>query len=126
MNEKVAELDGAYSDAASLVATWRSLLDHPGWKMYEKFLLEQRQNRIATVALIPLESSAKIFAQEFMKGEAAGLGLAQITPYAQLEQAEADVKVLSVKLDREKEHVEEDAKARGASRVDDRDFSRDR
>jgi hypothetical protein len=121
---KSDDIAAKLSQAASDLALWRGLLEHPGWKAYEKIIDEQMKLRQSTVCLTPLASFGKSLEQEFMKGEAAGLGLAIVVPKTQAEMAKMEVEILNVELDQEKEH-ETDRRPDGGSRVDDDDFSRE-
>lgn len=127
MSEKNAKLEALEADfhgAASDVATWRSFLEHPGWVLYSKILDEQMKLRQGTINFAPLESFGKIFAQEFMKGEASFAALALALPHTQLEQAQLTAKNLETAIELEKTN-ETEAPAGKRSRVDDEQFSRD-
>lgn len=119
MSERSEKLEGEISSGASDLHMWKSLVEHPGWKMFAEMLKEQKQVREGEVLLKPLTSSAGIYGQEFMKGEVSGLALALISPYAQIEVLEGQLKLAREKL--EVERVQEAVRAeRGSgSRVDD-------
>ena len=116
------EISGRLSETASDVASWRGLLDHPGWKRYKDIIEQQVRLRHATICLTPLESFGKSLEQEFMKGEAAGLGLALALPETQHEMARLDLERLTVALEKETDN-EKARKSDGGSRVDNNDFS---
>ena len=119
---KIENISGKLSASANEVAVWRGLIESPAWKTYKDVIEQQVRLRHATICLTPLESFGKSLEQEFMKGEAAGLGLALALPETQYEMAKLDVAKLTVEL--EKENDSEKARnADGGSRVDNADFS---
>jgi len=118
------EISGRLSEAASTVATWRGLMDTPAWKNYRAIIEEQVRLRHATICLTPLSSFGKSLEQEFMKGEAAGLGLALALPETQYEMASLDLERLTVELEKEMDN-ETSGKSAERSRVFDDDFSRE-
>lgn len=117
------DLEARRSAAASEAAQLRSLIEHPGWKWAEAQALEQARYRQATVCLSPLKSYDEGPAQEFMKGEAAGLGLFPAIVRARLEQLELEVKRLNDLIELEEANERGNERDFGASRVDDPDFS---
>lgn len=102
-------------------ALWRALTDSQGWRQLQQVMEAQRSSRIAMVGEAPLTSFAGALPQEFMKGEAAGIGLVLKLPYVQMEVLAADIQVLTYKLEQEKENVAQetaDADGRSRSRVE--------
>lgn len=113
------ELEARLSQQASLLATWKSLLEHPGWPMLEEILEEQRMARLF-ILQEPLESFAQASKQEFMKGEAAGIGLSSKIPQTQIELLELETKRLrtAVELEESDESAKVEADVSRRSRVD--------
>lgn len=70
----------------------RKLKESSGWRVLMSFVLEQVQMRTTAVMRTPAKGVAEAMAQEFMKGEAAGLELAVTSVEAQIETLEARVK----------------------------------
>lgn len=98
---------------------WRTLTESSAWGQLKAIMEEQRRIRLFTVAETPLQSFAEAMPQEFMKGEAAGIGLVLTLPYTQLELAKADMAILEVKLEQEQEDEITDAETdAGKSRVE--------
>lgn len=120
------ELAGELRAAAEERAFWRALLELPAWQRFVQIIQEQRNVRASTVCLQPISSLGQALAQEFMKGEYGGLGLAITLPQTQLEVAEINIERLNQEIERDQD-VNTIAKASedGRSRVDDEHFYRE-
>ena len=99
MSERSEELEGQLSEAASLATTWKNFMEHPGWKLYEKYLTELASLRQTTVCLTPVNSEYTPYTQEFYKGEASGIIKALDVPQTQFEEADMKRKSLSKQLE---------------------------
>lgn len=99
MSERTEELEGQLSEAASLATTWKNFMEHPGWKLYEKMLVEQASLRQTTVCLTPVNSEYTPYTQEFYKGEASGFIKALDIPQTQFEEADMKRKSISQQLE---------------------------
>ena len=122
------QLQAELSQKGSELATWKSLIEHPGWAWYKKVMEQQRLSRLFLVSETPLKTFGEALGQEFMKGEGAGIGLSLTLPYTQVELLQLDVNRLSTSIELEKSNVPEttDTASVGGSRVDDsRVFSND-
>lgn len=112
MSEELRRLQ----DEASL---WRALTDSQGWRQLKEVMEAQRNTRIGMVGGQPIRSMADVFPQEFMKGEAAGIGLVLQLPYVQMEVLADQIKVLEFQLTQEKQDEAQNAKANASeSRVE--------
>lgn len=98
--KKLEQLEGELSQKASLKATWKSFLEHPGWALLEAGLKEQRAGRLLVLAE-PCTTFGSVLPQEFMKGEGSGLGLAMNFPRLQIELLESEVKRLETTIELE-------------------------
>jgi len=123
MSERIPEIEKDISEKQAELHLWKGLLGHPAWAMYEKLVRLQIDARRMEICMVPLQSSAGVFTQEFTKGEASGAQLALTMVYAAKEAAEMDVTRLNVQLDQEKDNVASETSAGAASRVDDEHFS---
>jgi len=122
--KKKDEIEAEISSNVEEHALWRSLLEHPSWKKFEEIVMEQVRLRQATVCLTPLPTFGKSLEQEFMKGEAAGLGLALALVHTQYEITKLEKEKLAVELDKEMEYEKARTAPRGSRVVDD-NFSRE-
>jgi hypothetical protein len=122
MSKKIDELEGKLSQHASILSTWKSLVNHAGWKMYEAILKDQRDTRLLVLGE-PTPNFGAVLPQEFMKGEGSGLGLALTLPRLQIEILESDTKRLEteVQLEKHNESAKEKAVLAGG-RVDSVDW----
>lgn len=123
MSEELNRLEGQHSSQSSELSEWQSFLNHSCWGRFSKILEEQANTRAGEILLKPLESMDKAGAQEFMKGEVAGLKLALTTPLSIVEQLKHDLRVTNAKLEKEHELSQVGTDDAGGSRVDDRNFS---
>lgn len=115
---KKDDLEGELSEKASLLASWKSLIASPAWKLYESAALTQRQTRLLMLA-DQVTTMGGIFAEQFIKGEASGLGLAAKFPQIQIDMLEMEVKRLRMAVDLEEAHEKQVAvRAECAGRVD--------
>ena len=117
-SEKKLKLEGELSSTAGRLSLWKSLVEHPGWKEYHKMLESQRNERIGPVLIKPLMSMDEIPQQEFMKGEISGITVAQLSPFAQIEALESEVRLLTANLENENEYIAEGNAVESAGRVD--------
>lgn len=95
MSENQDSLSAQISEKASEVAAWRRLMEYPQFGMLSEAMEEQIKQRSGVVLLQPLESMDKALAQEFMKGEVAGLTLAKGLAQTLMEAAEIDLQRLN-------------------------------
>lgn len=119
MSERIDELEGRISGEASQLATLRSFVEHPGWKVQERMLEDQKNARLGECVLRPLATMDAVLGQEFMKGEISGLSLAQVAIFTTIEVLRANVEATRKLLERQNE-LEKEAIAggSGSSRVD--------
>ena len=118
MREKRDKREAELSEMASLAKTWKDLMEHPGWALYEMFMREQQSLRAHTVMMTPIAGEFTIYAQEYFKGEYGGIALSLSTPSAQFEQADLRRKVLTKELEIEDEvEAQLAAGESGSSRV---------
>lgn len=87
-SQEVVALDPEVGPQEQLQAL-RQLLKSPGWELLAKHAEMQISTRTDHVMLVPLESTSKLPAQEFMKGEAAGIRLFIAFPETLIEIAKA-------------------------------------
>lgn len=123
MSEKLEQIQGGISEAGSELATWRGLIEHPGWPL----LVKKVQEKIAgyTVGLKqPIVSLDMIPKQEFLKGEVSGLEFVLELPSSEMEQLSAEIQNLNVMEEREKDAIKAETSA-PESRVESSQFSRD-
>ena len=71
-----------------------SLLSHPGWKFVERIAKSQIEQRRNKVFLEPLSDVNGAVAQEFLKGEANGMGTLLALPQTLYDDAEATMSSL--------------------------------
>ena len=71
-----------------------SLLNHPGWKFVERVAKSQIEQRRNTVFLEPVSDVNGAVAQEFLKGEANGMGTLLALPQTLYDDAEATMSSL--------------------------------
>lgn len=118
------ELEGDLSKAASEAHEWKQLMEFPAFQRYMKFMKEQQYMRQVTVCMTPINAEYTAFAQEFYKGEAAGLGLAMEFPQTMHQQAEMEKRTLTKELELydSAEMDERAASAASASRFDGEPF----
>jgi hypothetical protein len=117
MSKKLA-LEAEFSRRASELSLWKGLVEHPGWKLYEKTLKEQQDGRLLVLAE-PCSGLGGMLAQEFMKGEAAGFRTARGFPEMQIEILQVDLRSLEVAVQLEEENeLERKTRAADAGRVD--------
>lgn len=107
--KKSEELEGRLSQRAGVLSTWQSLLEHPGWKLFEKAMAEQRNARLLVLSE-PCSGFSALLPQEFMKGESAGLGLAANWAQLQVEMLKSEVNRLEMQVQLE-EHNEAQARS---------------
>jgi len=77
------------------IDTFQALCEHPGWKLLVKMAQGQMDNRMRIVMTSPLTEGHTIEAQEFLKGEYAGLNTFVGLPEALIKSAKlklADLK----------------------------------
>lgn len=118
------EIQANISQKGSELASWRALIESPGWLQYKKFMELQRTTRLFVVAETPLNNFGETLKQEFMKGEGAGIGLSLMFPYTQVELLALDVERLSTQLELEKDNVQKSGEiANAGSRVDSSEFT---
>ena len=117
MSEKLDALEAGLSENGSDVATWRSLMEHPGWALMEKRLDHDRRMRALAITANSVRSVGEVFAQEFLKGEASGLGHALSMPQTELEQLELEAKKLAVLIEGERDAIKSKERADERSRV---------
>jgi len=103
MSDELVGLEEGISEAASELHIWRSLMEHPGWVLMEKELKVEETMRALVVTRKRLGSIGEVFSQEYMKGEANGLGFALSFPSAKLEELQSEVKKLNFMLERAKD-----------------------
>jgi hypothetical protein len=129
VSETRDKLEAKISQVASQLASWRSLQEHPQWKPFLEMLEQQKAMRL-NMLIQPLANMAALLPQEFMKGEAAGLHLAQQTPELQVSALENERKRLEFQLAQIGERnansrTGSGTDERSGSRVDDERFSSD-
>lgn len=117
MSEKLDALEAGLSENGSELAVWRSLMEHPGWALMEKRLDTERKMRALAVSAQSVRSVGEVFAQEYMKGEASGLGLALSMPQTEVEQLELEARKLEVLIEGERNALKAEARADERSRV---------
>ena len=69
---------------------WQSFTAHEGWKMLAEVIRSQVDNRKGLI-FAPLEGHDKVFAQEYLKGEAAFGELILTLPTTMLEQVQVEL-----------------------------------
>lgn len=116
----IHDLEAEIAERSGDVSQWRALLDMPVWKKYITALDEQVRERQLTITHTPLASFGQVLPQEFMKGEASGLGLAKNLPQLMFEAAQAEISRLNDDLRRLSDETKPSAD--GGSRVDDQHF----
>lgn len=117
MSERLDALEAGLSENGGDIATWRSFMEHPGWALMEKRLDHDRKMRALAITANSVRSVGEVFAQEFLKGEASGLGHALSMPQTELEQLELEAKKLAVLIEGERDAVKMEARAGERSRV---------
>jgi hypothetical protein len=116
---KKDELEGRLSQLASHLTTWRSFVEHPGWKLFEQIAKEQRFGRLLVLAE-PCEGMGVVLKQEFMKGEASGIYLMMKMPENQLEMLKIEMAALETAVQLEETHERQmEVSASEPGRVDD-------
>lgn len=106
MSERLQKLEQEFVSKSSDLAMWRGLVMSDGFKIMKKDMELQRNYRLLTVGGSPLASFSGVLPQEFMKGEANGIGLALTYPLLQVENLQMDVERLTVAIETEKENVQ--------------------
>jgi hypothetical protein len=120
---KSQELKNELSRKGSELASWRNLVESAGWKQFKATMEQQRMGRLFAVGETRLESFGATLGQEFMKGEAAGIGLALMFPLAKVEELQRDVTILLTSIELEADNVQETPPAGSGSRVDNSSFN---
>lgn len=64
---------------------YKDLMEHRGWKRLVEIAKAQQHERSQRVILTPLESQDQALAQEFMKGEFAGIGVLLAIPQTEVD-----------------------------------------
>ena len=105
MSDRLDGLEGGLSDAASELSMWRSLKEHPGWQKLVKDMKVEESMRALVVTRKPIGHVGEAFRQEYMKGEANGLGLALAHPDTEIEALSIEIRKLEVEIRNEKELV---------------------
>lgn len=123
MSEKVAALEAGIAEAAGELATWRSFMEHPGWKKLERWAQEEKSLRAFTILNSPIQQLGQVYSQEFMKGEGSGFGLILAFPATQAESLKIEIQKLEVMRERAQDAVQQTAPAAARSRVESDDFS---
>lgn len=116
------DIQARISSVGSQKSVWTSLLEHPGWKLFIKTVLEQKQSRQGEVFLRPLKDMDEVPAQEFMKGEISGLALVEVLAQTQIEMLNLELKTLNLQLETEDVREKAASKPDAGSRVDSDDW----
>jgi hypothetical protein len=82
--------------ARETLASFRKLVQCPGWAALVEVVTAQQKLRDGTVLRKPLESADKVFEQEFVKGEAAGMGVVLALPQQIIDAIRADLQLEGV------------------------------
>lgn len=114
---KKEDLENKLSEMASDLSVWQSLMNHPGWKMYEEEMKFQREARLQVLGE-PLKGFGQVFDQEFLKGEGSGIGLAMKYPELRVEILKSDVKRLETTIQLEETNASQVATDVSRGRVD--------
>lgn len=125
MREKEEALERGISEAASELSIWRSLQEHPGWVLLEKYMTSEKTLRAFAVLNNPIHQAGQVYAQEFMKGEASGLGLIQNFPATQVEVLKIEISKLEVMVEREHDATKAETSVDDGSRIESSEFTRD-
>ena len=112
MSEKIFELEERLSELSSDQAMWDSLTQHPGWKAL-RHLAEQQSKEFLLIFRAPLASMDKVPAQEYTKGQVAGIDLFASIPDLQLEMLKSEREILEKEI--ANESVAEKADGNGAA-----------
>lgn len=96
---ELEQAEDEYSDVCSELSIWSSLVAHAGWEKLKLIAEGQINERVKSALRTPLQSLDAALAQEFTKGEAAGIEQFQSIPELQIELLKADKERLEKEID---------------------------
>lgn len=93
------ELEEQLSDARDRAHAWKALMEHPSFERFTEELRQQNDIAKSVIMSSPLNPESNVYAQEFFKGEFAGVEKALEFPRNQYEAAQREVTLLTVQLE---------------------------